>query len=52
MLPDIFFCLFMAVLDFCCCAWAFSSCSKQRLLSVAVLGLFTEVVSPVAEHCL
>ena len=48
--PDIFFYLLTAVLDFCCYAWAFSSCSKQGLLLVAVLGLFIEAASLVAEH--
>ena len=31
--------LFLAVLGFRCCAWAFSSCGEQGLLFVAVHGL-------------
>ena len=33
-----------------CCAWVFSSCSKQRLLFVEERGLLTVVASLVAEH--
>ena len=42
--------LFLAALGLCCCAQAFSSCSKQGLLFVAVLGLLIAVASLVAEH--
>ena len=42
--------LFMAVLGLRCCAWAFSSCSKRRLLFVEVRGLLIAVASCVAEH--
>ena len=34
----------------CCCTRAFSSCSKQGLLFVAVLGLLIAVASPVGEQ--
>ena len=40
----------MAVLGLRCCTWAFSSCSEQRLLFVAVCGLLIAVASLVAEH--
>ena len=33
-----------------CCAWAFSSCSKQELLFVVVRRLLIVVASLVAEH--
>ena len=33
-----------------CCAWAFSRCGEQGLLSIAVLGLLIAVASLVAEH--
>ena len=42
--------LFLAVLGFRCCAWAFSSCSEWGLLFVVVRGLLIEVASLVAEH--
>ena len=42
--------LFLAVLGLCCCVWAFSSCSEQGLLFVAVRGLLIAVASHVAEH--
>ena len=42
--------LFLAVLGFCCCARAFSSCGKQGLLFVALCGLLIAVASLVAEH--
>ena len=42
--------LFLAVLGLRCCAWAFSSCSEQGLLFVAVRGLLIAVASLVAEH--
>ena len=40
----------MAVRGLHYCGWAFSSCSKQGLHLVAVPGLLTAVVSPVAEQ--
>ena len=40
----------LAVLGLRCCAQAFSSCSEQRLLFIAVCGLLTAVASLVAEH--
>ena len=42
--------LFLAVLGLCCCAQAFSSCSEQGLLFVAVCGLLIAVASLVVEH--
>ena len=48
LLPVFFF--FLAALGLCCCAWAFSSCSKWGLLLVAVHGLLIVVASLVAEH--
>ena len=42
--------LFMAALGLCCCAWAFSSCSKRELLFVVVHSLLIAVASLVAEH--
>ena len=42
--------LFLAVLDLCCCVWAFSSCSEWELLFVAVHGLLIAVASLVVEH--
>ena len=42
--------LFLAALGLRCCARAFSSCSKQGLLFVAVRGLLIAVASLVAEH--
>ena len=41
--------LFLAELGLHCCAWAFSTCSKQGLLFVAVRGLLIAVASLV-EH--
>ena len=38
----------MAVLGFCCCARAFSSCGEQGPLYVAVCGLLIAVASLVA----
>ena len=46
----LFIYLFMAALGLCCCAQAFSSCGKRRLLFVAVRGLLIVVASLVAEH--
>ena len=42
--------LFLAVLGFCFCVRAFSSCSKRGPLFIAVHGPFTVPASPVAEH--
>ena len=42
--------LFMAALGLPCCVRAFSSCSEQGLLFVAVCGLLIVVTSLVAEH--
>ena len=42
--------LFLAALGLCCCAWAFSSCSKRGLLFVAVRGLLIVVASLVVKH--
>ena len=42
--------LFLAVLDLCCCAQAFSSCGERGLLFVAVHGLLIAVASLVVEH--
>ena len=44
------FILFLAALGLRCCAQAFSSCSEQGLLFVAVRGLLIMVASLVAEH--
>ena len=41
---------FLAALGLRCCARAFSSCSEQGLLFVAVHGLLIVVASLVAEH--
>ena len=49
-LIDLFICLFLAALGLCCCAWAFSSCSEQGLLFIAVRGLLIAVASLVVEH--
>ena len=46
----LFIYLFLAVLGLCCCARAFSSCSEQGLLFVAVRGFLIVIVSLVAEH--
>ena len=40
----------MAALGLHCCAWAFSSCSKQGLFFAVVHGLLIAVASLVAEH--
>ena len=40
----------MAALGLCCCAQAFSSCSKRGLLYVAVRKFLIAVASLVAEH--
>ena len=44
------FFFFLAVLCLRCCTRAFSSCSEQGLLFVAVRGLLIAVASLVAEH--
>ena len=44
------FYLFLAALGLRCCARAFSSCSEQGLIFVAVHGLLIAVASLVAEH--
>ena len=41
--------LFCAALGLHCCTQAFSACSEQRLLSMAVCGLLTVLAFPVAE---
>ena len=46
----LFIYLILAALGFCCCAWAFSSCSQRGLLFVAVRRLLIAVASLVAEH--
>ena len=47
---NLFILLFLAVLGFCCCTRAFSSCSEQGLLFLAVHGLLIAVASLVVEH--
>ena len=42
--------LFLAALGLHFCAWAFSSCSEQGLLFIAVRVLLIVVASVVAEH--
>ena len=42
--------LFLAALGLRCCAWAFSSCSDQELLFIAVHRLLIAVGSLVVEH--
>ena len=44
------FILFLAALGLSCCTQAFSSCSEQGLLFVAVHGLLIAVASLVAQH--
>ena len=44
------FYLFLAALDLCCCAWAFSSCGERGLLFVVVCRLLIAVASLVTEH--
>ena len=46
----LFIYLFLAALGLHCCAQAFSSCSEQGLLFVAVCRLLIAVASLVAEH--
>ena len=45
-------CLFMSALGLHCCFRAFSGCSEQGLLFIAVHRLFTVAASHVAEHSL
>ena len=47
---NLFIYLFLAALGLHCCTQAFSSCSEQGLLFVAVRGLLIAVASLVAEH--
>ena len=42
--------IYLATLGLRCGTWAFSSCSEQGLLFVAVHGLLIAVASLVAEH--
>lgn len=44
--------LFWLCWVFCCCMWAFSSCSKWGLLLVAMHGLLMAVAFLVAKHWL
>ena len=44
------FIYFLAMLGLRCCARAFSSCSEQGPLFIAVCGLLIAVASLVAEH--
>ena len=46
----LFIYLFWAALGLRCCARAFSGCSEQGLLFVAVCGLLIAVASLAAEH--
>ena len=50
LIPSTIWIQFLAVLDLCCCMWAFFSCIKEVLLFVAVQRLFIVVASLVAEH--
>ena len=47
---NILFYLFLSALGLRCCARAFSSCSEQGLLFIAVHVLLIAVASLVAEH--
>ena len=42
--------LFLAALGLRCCTWAFSSCSEQGLLFIAVRRLLIAVASLAVEH--
>ena len=42
---NLFIYLLLAALGLCCCAWAFSSCSKRGLFFAAVHGLLMAVAS-------
>ena len=46
----LFIIFFLAVLGLRCCTQAFSSCSEQGLLFIAVCGLLIVVASLVVEH--
>ena len=51
----VFFCLLnysfiFGMLGLCCCAWAFSSCSKQGLLFIVMHRLLNVMAFFVAEH--
>ena len=46
----IYFIIFLAALGLRCCTRAFSSCSEQGLLFIAVCGLLIAVAPVVAEH--
>ena len=48
--PFFIYLFILAVLVFCCCAWAFSSYSEWGLLFIAVHGLLIEVAFLVVEH--
>ena len=41
---------FLAAVGFCCCMQAFSSCSEQGLLFIAMQGFLTVGASLVVEH--
>ena len=43
--PYIYIYIFLAVLDLCCCMWAFSSCGERGLLFIVVHGLLIAVAS-------
>ena len=49
-LKIIIYVLFLAALGLRCCSQAFSSCSEQELVLVAVLGLLIAVASLVVEQ--
>lgn len=42
--------LILVSLDLCCYTWAFSSCSNQELLFLAVHRLLIVVASVITEH--
>ena len=42
--------LSLSALGLHCCAWAFSSCGKQNLLFIGVVGLLIVVASLIVEH--
>ena len=42
--------LFLAVLGFRCCVWAFSSCGEQGLIFIAMHRLLIAVASLIAKH--
>ena len=41
---------FLAVVDLCCCPWAFSSCSEQGLLFIAMCGFWGVWASAVVMY--